>query len=317
MIQLDPQTFDIVITDDPGWPGGKAKDSPNSESVEGTKWPAKLMNNFMGFFYAAIVEAVGSFQVTGEPDRVGASEILDALKTIMQVKVDGASDTWEEALAAAVNAIGVAIQAEITARAAGDTNTLNTAKAYADTEVAEALEAANNHSDANDETTLASAKDYTDSLLLRSHPGQAVGPETIIPLSVFGFEFNSEKYYAVFISLRHNDQGYLPFIGEVRSDGLHVFSYRLKNGAGVPGTAMKKWGTGKWDGGVSYLRRLQWGIGKWTTEHKWSGELLLNATGVKWNEKKWGNGTWGVRFIKAATWGAYAPVDINILIQEV
>jgi hypothetical protein len=69
---------------DPAYPGGKAIPSPGGRSVAGTPWRASWFNTILGFFQALIVEARGSFIVSGNPDKVGESDLLNSLKKIIE-----------------------------------------------------------------------------------------------------------------------------------------------------------------------------------------------------------------------------------------
>jgi hypothetical protein len=42
----------------------------------------------LGFFQALVVEALGQFTISGEPDRVGKSDLLDAVKKIIDKKLN-------------------------------------------------------------------------------------------------------------------------------------------------------------------------------------------------------------------------------------
>jgi RNAse (barnase) inhibitor barstar len=83
MIKIDENYTDYCITDDPGYPGGKAVDSSTSQSKDGTPYKEKWMNDINGFYQALIVEGLGEFIVNGEPDKVGASDKLNALKALI------------------------------------------------------------------------------------------------------------------------------------------------------------------------------------------------------------------------------------------
>jgi hypothetical protein len=83
MIKIDKKYDEQVITNDPAYPGGKAKDATTEEGVDGTKWGADWFNTILGFFTALIVEAYGSFKVSGTPDKVGSSDLMNAIKKII------------------------------------------------------------------------------------------------------------------------------------------------------------------------------------------------------------------------------------------
>jgi hypothetical protein len=82
MIRIDENYSPYREDNDPAYPGGKAVSAPTGNSIAGTPWRASLFNQIIGFFQAAIVEALGSFSIFGEPDKVGHSEVLSALNII-------------------------------------------------------------------------------------------------------------------------------------------------------------------------------------------------------------------------------------------
>jgi hypothetical protein len=89
MIRIDKAYDDQenFISNDSGYPGGKAKDSTDEDAVDGTVIKADLINTIIGFFQALIVEAKGSFQISGQPDKVGNSDLLNAVKKIIELKI--------------------------------------------------------------------------------------------------------------------------------------------------------------------------------------------------------------------------------------
>jgi hypothetical protein len=88
MIKLD-QSYSInVDVSDPAYPGGKAIPASAGNRADGTPWRALLFNTLWGFLTAIIVEAWGEFTVDGVPDKVGQSDLLDALKQLMQEAVN-------------------------------------------------------------------------------------------------------------------------------------------------------------------------------------------------------------------------------------
>lgn len=105
MIKIDEGYTDYYIGNDPGYPGGKAIDTPDPESIEGTPIKSAWFNDIIGFFQAAIVRAKGAFEVSGVPDKVGASDILNALEAIEDEKIENERDARveeDEALAEAL-----------------------------------------------------------------------------------------------------------------------------------------------------------------------------------------------------------------------
>jgi hypothetical protein len=83
MFKIDKKYDEHVITNDSAYPGGKAKDATTEEGINGTKWAADWFNTILGFFTALIVEAEGSFKVSGTPDKVGNSDLLNSVKKII------------------------------------------------------------------------------------------------------------------------------------------------------------------------------------------------------------------------------------------
>jgi hypothetical protein len=83
MIKIDEGYTDYYIGDDSAYPGGKAVDTSAGDTEDGTPYKADWMNDVGGFFQAAIVDALGKFTVSGAPDKVGRSDVLNALKIII------------------------------------------------------------------------------------------------------------------------------------------------------------------------------------------------------------------------------------------
>ena len=101
MIRIDTNYDDQgnFIANDPAYPGGKAKDGADEDAVDGTAWKAALFNTIIGFFQALIVEAKGSFVISGQPDKVGNSDLLNAIKKIIELKITPELTPIIEALA--------------------------------------------------------------------------------------------------------------------------------------------------------------------------------------------------------------------------
>jgi hypothetical protein len=81
---------------DPGYPGGKAIPVSAGNRTDGTPWRATWFNTIFGFFQALIVEAWGEITktvpgnpgtITGEPDKVGESDLLNALQKIISDRI--------------------------------------------------------------------------------------------------------------------------------------------------------------------------------------------------------------------------------------
>jgi hypothetical protein len=89
MIRIDDDYSPYWDESDPvGYPGGKAKPVSQGNRTDGTPWRALLFNTIMGFFQAIIVEAYGEFTVDGQPDKVGQSDLLNAIKNLMSKAVN-------------------------------------------------------------------------------------------------------------------------------------------------------------------------------------------------------------------------------------
>jgi hypothetical protein len=85
MIFLDKSYSEYVILDDPKYPGGKAFNASNRDSIDGTPYYADWMNDFNGFSQALIIAAFGSMDaISKEPDTAKKSDRLDALIKIIQ-----------------------------------------------------------------------------------------------------------------------------------------------------------------------------------------------------------------------------------------
>jgi hypothetical protein len=97
MIRIDKKYDEDgnFISDDSGYPGGKAKDSADQEAIDGTPFKADFFNTIFGFFQALIVEAQGSFKVSGQPDKVGNSDLLNAVKKIIELNLFPLIETLE------------------------------------------------------------------------------------------------------------------------------------------------------------------------------------------------------------------------------
>jgi hypothetical protein len=83
MIRIDENYTPYYDGDDPAYPGGKAIPVSAGNRTDGTPWRALWFNTILGFLQALVVEAKGSFIVSGTPDKVGESDLLDALKAVI------------------------------------------------------------------------------------------------------------------------------------------------------------------------------------------------------------------------------------------
>jgi len=92
MIKIDKNYTEYFDGSDKKYPGGKAINAPDGDSLEGTAWNAEWFNTILGFFQAVIVKAHNTFKVSGTPDNIEKSDILDALIEIMKVTVNPEMD---------------------------------------------------------------------------------------------------------------------------------------------------------------------------------------------------------------------------------
>ena len=84
MIKLDENYSDYTDMTDENFPGGKAVNASSSETPDGTPILASLINDIMGARQAIYKEAYGSLSgVSGNPDNVSASDILNAIKYLI------------------------------------------------------------------------------------------------------------------------------------------------------------------------------------------------------------------------------------------
>ena len=93
MIRIDANYSEYRDDTDPGYPGGKAVPVSAGNRTDGTPWRALLFNTIIGFFQAIIVDAYGQFEVSGEPDKVGVSDLLTAIKKLMTEAVNPQIDS--------------------------------------------------------------------------------------------------------------------------------------------------------------------------------------------------------------------------------
>lgn len=93
MIRIDENYSEYRDDTDPGYPGGKAVPVSSGNMTDGTPWRALFFNTILGFFQALIVDAQGSFTVSGTPDKVGQSDLLAAAKKLMREAVNPSIDS--------------------------------------------------------------------------------------------------------------------------------------------------------------------------------------------------------------------------------
>jgi hypothetical protein len=73
----------IDASDTSGYPEGKAKNISGLGNTDGTPWEEDLTNDIFGF-QQAILAAGGNVVPSGVPDKVGASQYMDAIRTALQ-----------------------------------------------------------------------------------------------------------------------------------------------------------------------------------------------------------------------------------------
>jgi hypothetical protein len=255
MIRIDEKYTPYREDNDPAYPGGKAVPAPTGNSIAGSPWRASFFNQILGFFQAAIVGALGSYVSSGEPDKVGQSEVLAALKIIAARITD--QDITPELILNRIKTVdgpGSGLDADFLGGRPADY--------YLDAGIGFFVKTVS-------------------------------GVETVIPFTELDYETIAGKKYCVIVTAAGNYPEFISFNADMQDDGLHVRPVRLINGELIPGTRSKKWGEGKWGSGGEFVSAKKWGVGKW------------------------GDGVWaGGRWISGDTWGAYAPLYINIVIKE-
>jgi len=71
-----------IEVSDPGYPWGKARNVGTAGDGSGTPWTAAVANDIFGFFQA-LLHAGGNIEPSDEPDKLGASQYLDAILAII------------------------------------------------------------------------------------------------------------------------------------------------------------------------------------------------------------------------------------------
>jgi hypothetical protein len=226
MIRINAQYTDYFDDTDPAYPGGKAIDTSNGDAEDGTPYKADWMNDVDGFHQAAVMEALGTFQVSGAPDRVGASDILNALKVIMNNRIiSNVTAQWILSKLLTVDGVGSGLDADLFAGHPPAYYLAATSSGYFIEDIS--------------------------------------GPETVIPWIELGIAYTPEKNFIVFISAHGLYKEFVSFPYDTREDGLHIYPQKLVGGKLIEGTRMKKWGIGKWGEGTIYVPGRKWGEGLW------------------------------------------------------
>jgi hypothetical protein len=232
MIKIDNEYTPYYKGDDPAYPGGKAVPAPTGNSIAGTPWRATFFNQILGFFQAVIVEALGSYIVSGEPDQVGQSEVLSALKVISTRLAD--QEITPELILnriKTVDGLGSGLDADLLGGRPADY--------YLDAGIGFFVKAVS-------------------------------GIETVIPFTEVDYETITEKKFCIVVTAAGDYPEFISFNAEMKDDGLHIRPVRFIDGKLIPGTRSKKWGEGKWGGGGEFVSAKKWGIGKWG-EGVWAG----------------------------------------------
>jgi hypothetical protein len=68
---------------DPAYPAGKAVDTPEGDSIEGTQYDRRFFNTIWGFFQSIIHHAYNDMSLSGYPDSIDNPELLTALLVII------------------------------------------------------------------------------------------------------------------------------------------------------------------------------------------------------------------------------------------
>jgi hypothetical protein len=220
---------------DPTMPGGKAVDDPTGDSYVGTSWDAIYFNQILGFFLAAVIEGFGSMdQVSGTHDTAARSDVLNALKKIMQKITD--TDVTPEVILyklKMVHGVGSGLDADLFG-------------GY--------------------------PPSYYLSQGIGFFVKPVSGLETIIPCGELLIQYDNTKKYPVLISAAGNYPEFISFNAELLPDGLHIRPMRFIDGKLIPGTRMQKWGAGgqlvpgkKWGDD-------KWGADKWSASRRIGGD---------------------------------------------
>jgi hypothetical protein len=73
---------------DPAYPYGKAVDTPEGDSIEGTQYDRRFFNQIWGFYQSVIHDAYQEPELSDRPDSIDNPEILNALKVIIHKITD-------------------------------------------------------------------------------------------------------------------------------------------------------------------------------------------------------------------------------------
>jgi hypothetical protein len=244
MIRINAQYTDYFDNTDPTYPGGKAIDTSDGDSEDGTPYKSVWMNDVNGFHQAAVVEAHGSFQVSGVSDRVGASDILNAIKIIMNNRI--ASNVTPQYILSkllTVDGVGSGLDADLFG---------GKPPSY-----------------------------YLNALFAGLYVKTISGVEAVIPWTELGITYNPQVNYIIFISAHGLYKEFVSFPCDTQPDGLHVYPQRIISGKLVGGTRMRKWGTFTWGEGSVFVPGRKWGTFAWG-EGLWSASRTVG--GEAWGD---------------------------------
>jgi hypothetical protein len=238
MIRIDKDYSPYREENDPAYPGGKAVPAPSGNSIAGTPWRAKLFNQIIGFFQAAIVDALGSYTVSGEPDKAGQSEVLSALN-IISARLTDQKITPELILnrLKMVDGPGSGLDADFLG---------------------------------------GHPADYYLNAGIGFFVKTISGIETVIPFTEVDYETITGKHFCIIVTAAGDYPEFVSFNAEMKDDGLHIRPVRLIDGKLIPGTRSKKWGEGKWGAGGKFVSARKWGTGNWG-EGVWAGGRWISG----------------------------------------
>jgi hypothetical protein len=247
MIRINAQYTDYFDNSDPAYPGGKAVDTTNGDAEDGTPIKKDLVNDLNGTRQAIIVDAYGNFQVSNTPDRVGASDVLNALKIIMNNRT-AAQITAQYILQKllTVDGVGSGIDADLFGGHPPEYYQTASAAGYYIKEIS--------------------------------------GIEAVIPWSEFGINYTQGKNIVVFICAHGSYAEYKDYVSfpyDVQDDGLHIYPKKLQGGKLVGGSPMRKWGTCLWGEGIEHIPGKKWGSFLWG-EGLWAASRTVG--GDKWGD---------------------------------
>ena len=242
MIKLDLSYSVYVDINNPNHPGGAAINTSTSDEEDGTPILAELVNDSRGWKEALIIDARGVFSVSGNVERHGKSDVLDALKIVMARMIDkNVTPQMILSRLLTVDGVGSGLDADLFGGYPPEYYQRASSAGFAVTFVS--------------------------------------GAETIIPWSELNIDYAPNRVFYIAISAHGFFPEYVSFPYKTGSEGLHVFPHRLVNGQLVNGTPMRKWGTFKWGAGKVFVPGKKWGSFKWGSG-KWSASRY--AGGEAW-----------------------------------